>query len=101
MAEEQQTTEQVGEKKTVRKRLRKTLEGIVVSNRMQKSVVVRVERQVRHPLYLKTIRKSTKIMAHDEDNKCRVGDRVEIIETRPFSKRKHFRVVSILSAPQQ
>lgn len=97
MAEEQaQQAQQVA-----RKKLKKTLEGIVISNRMDKSVVVRVERQVRHPLYLKTIRKSSKFMAHDEENKCRVGDRVVIRETRPLSKRKCWRVVSILSSVQQ
>ena len=97
MAEEQaQQT-----KSPERRRLKKTLEGIVISTRMQKSVVVRVERQVRHPLYLKTIRKSSKFMAHDEENKCRVGDRVVIRETRPISKQKCWRVVSIVSAPQQ
>jgi small subunit ribosomal protein S17 len=84
-----------------KKRLKKTLEGVVISNRMQKSVVVRVERTVRHPLYEKIIRKSSKFMAHDEENKCRVGDRVVIRETRPISKRKCWRVVSIVSGPQQ
>lgn len=83
-----------------RRRHRKTLEGVVVSNRMQKSVVVRVQRQVRHPLYGKIIRKSSKYMAHDEENKCRVGDRVQISETRPLSKRKSWRVVSIVSTQQ-
>jgi len=81
--------------------LRKTLEGTVISNRMQKSVVVRVQRQVRHPLYQKTIRKSSKFMAHDEENKCRVGDRVVIRETRPLSKNKCWQVVQIISTPQQ
>lgn len=84
-----------------KKRLKKTLEGIVISNRMDKSVVVRVERQVRHGLYQKIIRKNAKFMAHDEDNKCRVGDRVRIQETRPLSKLKHWRVVSIVAAHQQ
>lgn len=83
------------------RRHRKTLEGVVISNRMQKSVVVRVERQVRHPLYQKTLRKSSKFMAHDEENKCRVGDRVQIRETRPMSKNKCWRVVSILTSTQQ
>jgi small subunit ribosomal protein S17 len=83
-----------------KRRIRKTLEGVVISNRMQKSVVVRVQRTVRHGLYEKTIRKSTKFMAHDEENKCRVGDRVLIRETRPISKNKCWRVVSIISAPQ-
>ena len=97
MAEEAQV-QQVEE---TRKRKKKTLEGVVISTRMQKSVVVRVDRQVRHPLYQKTIRKSSKFMAHDEENKCRVGDRVVIRETRPISKRKCWRVVSILSSVQQ
>lgn len=97
MAEEQQVQH---EEKT-QKRHKKTLEGIVISTRMQKSVVVRVERQIRHPLYLKTIRKSSKFMAHDEENKCRVGDRVVISETRPISKNKCWRVVSILGSVQQ
>ena len=83
-----------------KRRLTKTLEGVVISNRMQKSVVVKVERTVRHPLYEKIIRKSSKFMAHDEENKCRVGDRVVIRETRPISKRKCWRVVSIVSGPQ-
>ncbi len=83
------------------RRHRKTLEGVVISNRMQKSVVVRVERQVRHPLYQKTLRKSSKFMAHDEENKCRVGDRVMIRETRPLSKNKCWWVVSILNTAQQ
>lgn len=81
--------------------LRKELEGTVISNRMQKSVVVRVDRQVRHPLYQKIIQRSSKFMAHDEENKCRVGDRVVIRETRPISKNKCWRVVSIVTAAQQ
>ena len=97
MAEEQQ----IQEAEKTRKRQKKTLEGIVISNRMEKSVVVRVERQIRHPLYLKTIRKSSKFMAHDEENKCRVGDRVVISETRPISKRKCWRVAKILGSVQQ
>ena len=81
--------------------LRKELEGTVISNRMEKSVVVRVDRQVRHPLYQKIIQRSSKFMAHDEENKCRVGDRVVIRESRPISKNKCWRVVSIVNAAQQ
>jgi len=81
--------------------LRKELEGVVISNRMQKSVVVRVERKVRHPLYQKIVQRTTKFMAHDEENKCRVGDRVVIRETRPISKNKCWRVISITSTSQQ
>ena len=84
-----------------RRGLRKELEGVVISNRMQKSVVVRVDRQVRHPLYQKIVHRSSKFMAHDEENKCRVGDRVVIRETRPISKNKCWRVVSIVSTQQQ
>lgn len=103
MAEENEQNETVANqepRKEERRGSRKTLEGVVISNRMQKSVVVRVQRQVRHPLYGKTIRKSSKFMAHDEENKCRVGDRVVITETRPLSKRKNWRVVSITSTQQ-
>ncbi|PWT87955.1 MAG: 30S ribosomal protein S17 [Acidobacteria bacterium] len=100
-ADQSATAAQPAEAEAAERRLQKTLEGTVVSNRMQKSVVVRVERQVRHSLYQKTIRKSSKFMAHDEENKCRVGDRVVIRETRPISKRKNWRVISIISSPQQ
>jgi small subunit ribosomal protein S17 len=90
------------EEKIEKKRgLRKELEGTVISNRMEKSVVVRVDRQIRHPLYQKIIKRSSKFMAHDEENKCRVGDRVVIRETRPISKNKCWRVVSIVAAAQQ
>lgn len=68
-------------------------EGVVVSNKMKKTVVVRVERVFRHPLYQKTIRKAKKFLAHDELGQCKVGDRVEIVETRPLSAAKRFRVV--------
>jgi small subunit ribosomal protein S17 len=75
---------------------RKVLEGVVVSDKMQKTVVVAVERLTRHPIYKKTIRKVKKYKAHDEENACRVGDRVRIVETRPLSKTKRWRVVEIL-----
>jgi small subunit ribosomal protein S17 len=75
--------------------------GRVVSNKMNKSVTVTVERLVRHPVYGKFIRRTTKIMAHDEDGSCREGDTVAIVECRPISKRKAWRVVEILErAPQ-
>lgn len=75
---------------------RKVLRGRVVSDKMDKTVVVLVERVFRHPLYKKTVIKSKRYKAHDEDNECRVGDIVEIMETRPISKEKYFRVVKIL-----
>ena len=71
----------------------KVREGVVVSNKMKKTVVVRVERVYRHPLYQKVIRAAKKFKAHDELGQCRVGDRVEIIETRPLSADKRWRVL--------
>jgi small subunit ribosomal protein S17 len=74
---------------------RKTL-GRVVSNKMQKSVTVSIERLVRHPAYGKFIRRTTTVMAHDEEGACREGDTVAIVECRPISKRKTWRVVEIV-----
>jgi small subunit ribosomal protein S17 len=70
--------------------------GRVVSNKMNKTVVVAVERSVMHPLYRKVLRRLTKFKAHDELNACNIGDRVRMIETRPISKDKHWRVVEVL-----
>ncbi len=75
---------------------RKTQQGSVVSNNMDKSVVVQVERKVKHKLYGKYIRKRVKYMAHDNDNSCNIGDTVLIEECRPLSKNKRWRVMSIL-----
>jgi len=75
---------------------RKSLVGVVVSDKMHKTVVVVVQRLVRHEAYGKMIRRRTKLKAHDEDNRCGIGDRVVIIETRPVSKDKHWRVTEIL-----
>lgn len=75
---------------------RKVLQGIVVSNKMQKTVVVRVDRRFPHPLYKKVIVRSKNYMAHDENQTCQVGDWVEIMETRPLSRHKRWRVVRIL-----
>lgn len=75
---------------------RKVFVGVVVSDKMDKPVVVAVDRLVRHPLYKKVIRKTSKFYAHDENNECRVGDIVEIMETRPLSKLKRWRVVRII-----
>ena len=76
--------------------LRKTRVGIVVSNKMNKTVVVAIEDNVKHPLYSKIIKKTVKFMAHDEKNECGVGDKVEIMETRPLSKNKRWRLVRII-----
>jgi small subunit ribosomal protein S17 len=75
---------------------RKAVVGVVVSNKMQKTVVVMVERLVRHEAYGKMVRRRTKLKAHDEDNRCSTGDKVAIEETRPLSKEKHWRVTEIL-----
>jgi len=75
---------------------RKTVVGMVVSDRMQKTVVVAVERVYRHPDYNKLLRRRTKVKAHDEENACKVGDRVLLTETRPFSRDKRWRVVQIV-----
>lgn len=70
--------------------------GRVISNKMNKTVVVAVERSVVHPVYRKVLRRITKMKAHDEQNACKIGDRVRMVETRPISKEKHWRVVEVL-----
>ena len=76
--------------------LRKERIGTVTSNKMEKSIVVKVERKVKHPKYGKFVKKSTKFVAHDEKNECGIGDTVKIMETRPLSKTKCWRLVEIL-----
>lgn len=76
--------------------LRKERIGVVVSNKMDKSIVIKVERKVKHPKYGKFVKKSTKFMAHDEKNECNIGDTVRIMETRPLSKNKCWRLVEII-----
>lgn len=76
--------------------LRKTKTGIVSSNKMQKSITVSVERRLRHPIYGKFVKHTKKFMAHDEKNECNVGDLVRIMEIRPLSKNKRWRLVEIL-----
>ncbi len=84
------------EQSTTQRGRRKTKVGVVVSDRMDKSVVVAVERLVPHRLYGKYHRQTSKFMAHDEKNECHVGDKVRIMETRPLSRRKRWRVVEIV-----
>ena len=76
--------------------LRKTMIGTVVSDKMDKTVVVAVETSVRHPMYKKTVKRTYKLKAHDESNECKAGDKVKVMETRPLSKDKRFRVVEIV-----
>lgn len=75
---------------------RKVRQGVVVSDKMEKTVVVRVERRTTHPLYRKTVTRSEKLHAHDEANDAGIGDRVRIVETRPLSKTKRWRVLEVL-----
>lgn len=76
--------------------LRKTRVGIVVSNKMNKTITVAIERRVPHPIYRKYFKKTTKLMAHDEKSECTIGDKVKIMETRPLSKSKRWRLVEIV-----
>jgi small subunit ribosomal protein S17 len=75
---------------------RKTREGVVVSDKMDKTVIVSIEDRVKHPLYGKVMRRASKLQAHDEQNACGVGDRVLVMETRPLSATKRWRVVEII-----
>ncbi len=83
MSEQQQTTN-------------RTLQGRVISDRMDKSITVQVERRVKHPIYGKYIRRSTKVHAHDENNECRIGDTVVVEQCRPISKTKKWRLVRVV-----
>lgn len=76
--------------------LRKTRVGKVVSDKMDKTIVVAIVDNVKHPLYKKIIKRTVKLKAHDENNECRIGDRVEVMETRPLSKDKRWRVTNII-----
>ena len=86
---------------TEQKKVQRTVEGRVVSNKMHKTVTVLLERQVQHPLYGKIVRRSTKVHAHDENGQCKEGDTVRIVECRPLSKTKNWRVVEVLTHAAQ
>ena len=77
--------------------LRKTRTGKVVSNKMDKTIVVAVEDHVKHPLYSKIVKRTYKLQAHDENNECQIGDIVKVMETRPLSKNKRWRFVELIS----
>ena len=81
--------------------MRKVRTGKVVSDKMNKTVVVAVESLVSHPMYKRTIRRTKRFKAHDEENSCRIGDKVKIMETRPLSKEKRWRVIEILDRAEQ
>jgi small subunit ribosomal protein S17 len=76
--------------------LRKEKLGKVISDKMDKTIIVAVERTVKHPLYNRRMKKTTKLMVHDEDNSCNIGDTVRVMETRPLSRQKRWRVVEIV-----
>ena len=76
--------------------LRKVRVGVVVSDKMDKTISVTVERRLQHPIYGKFVKKSRKLAAHDEKNECNIGDKVRIMETRPLSKRKRWRLVEVI-----
>ena len=76
--------------------LRKTRVGVVVSDKMDKTIVVAIEDNVAHPLYNKIIKRTVKLKAHDENNECKKGDKVEVMETRPLSKDKRWRLVKVI-----
>jgi small subunit ribosomal protein S17 len=80
--------------------LRKTRTGKVISDKMDKTIVVAIETSVRHPLYGKIIKRTFKLKAHDENNDCKIGDRVKVMETRPISKDKRWRLVEIVEKAQ-
>jgi len=80
----------------VERNLRKSRIGVVAGSKMDKTITVLVERRLRHPIYGKYVKKTTKFVAHDEENTCNEGDKVRIMETRPLSKRKRWRLVEVL-----
>ena len=75
---------------------KKEKQGVVISNKMDKTIVVAIEDNVKHPLYNKIVKRTYKLKAHDENNECRIGDRVKVMETRPLSKDKRWRLVEIV-----
>jgi small subunit ribosomal protein S17 len=81
----------------IKRGVRKSQVGVVTSSAMQKTVTVAVDRLVKHPLYKKTLRRTSRFLAHDENNSCQVGDRVRIVETRPLSARKRWRIAEVLA----
>ena len=96
MTEDKAAVTQTAEETELARGFRKTREGLVVSDKMNKTIVVAVEDRVQHPLYGKTLRRTNKLKAHDEDNTAGIGDRVLLMETRPLSATKRWRLVEII-----
>ena len=86
----------MSETTTITRNLRKTRTGVVSSNKMDKTITVKVERKIKHPLYGKFLKKTTSFHAHDEKNECSIGDTVKIMESRPLSKTKRWRLVEVV-----
>ena len=86
----------LNERRTVERNLRKTRTGKVVSNKMDKTIVVAIEDHIKHPLIGKIVKKTVKLKAHDEKNECGIGDKVKVMETRPLSKDKRWRLVEVI-----
>ncbi|MCX8131387.1 MAG: 30S ribosomal protein S17 [Clostridia bacterium] len=84
----------------VERNLRKTRVGKVVSNKMDKTIVVAIENSVKHPLYGKIVKRTYKLKAHDENNECQIGDKVKVMETRPLSREKRWRLVEVVEKAQ-
>jgi len=80
----------------INRNLRKSRTGVVVSNKMDKTAVVAIEESVKHPLYKKIVRRTKKLKVHDENNELNVGDKVSVVETRPLSKEKHWRLEAVI-----
>jgi small subunit ribosomal protein S17 len=100
MASDPQKSPPASSRSSAEEQQRHAWYGNVISNKMQKTVIVAVERFVPHPMYRKVMRRVTKLKAHDEQSVCKVGDRVKLTETRPISKEKHWRVVQVMSQGQ-
>lgn len=79
-----------------KRNLRKTRVGVVISNKMDKTITIAIERKIPHPIYKKYFKKTTKLMVHDEKRECNIGDKVKVMETRPLSKNKRWRLVEIV-----
>ena len=94
--EEQTNIEEQAKTDEQTRKLRKERIGLVVSDKMEKSCVIRVDRKVKHPMYDKILKRSTKLMVHDENNQCGIGDTIRVMETRPLSKHKRWRLVEII-----
>ncbi len=99
---DEQTQQQPGTENAEDAKRVRTVQGRVVSNKMDRTITVAIERRVKHPLYGKFVRQTTKLMAHDQDNDCRIGDVVQIRECRPMSKRKSWQLVNVVErAPER